>query len=86
MISDVFDVQPKSAPKARTKKEEKVYIEIDTRFDRPERPGRGGRGGRGGDRGRGDRPPRGRGGARGGRANGGQVVNVDDEKAFPSLS
>jgi len=80
----------KSAPKARTKKEEKVYLEIDARFERPDRGGRG-RGGRGGDRGgdRGDRSRggRGRGGARGGRQNnGGAAVNVDDQTAFPSLS
>ncbi|KDR85034.1 hypothetical protein GALMADRAFT_312933 [Galerina marginata CBS 339.88] len=81
----------KSAPKARTKKEEKVYLEIDARFERPDRGGRG-RGGRGGDRG-GDRGDRGRGGrargggARGGRPNNGAtVVNVDDQSAFPSLS
>ncbi|KAE9411092.1 hypothetical protein BT96DRAFT_969291 [Gymnopus androsaceus JB14] len=86
----------KSAPKARTKKEEKVYLEIDARFERPSRGGRGrgdgrgrgeGRGGGGGGRGaaRGDR----RGGPRGGGArqnNGAPTVNVDDETAFPSLS
>lgn len=80
--------QPKSAPKARTEKKEKVFIEIDARFDRPDRGGRGGGRGRGSDRGdRGARPPRGRGGGRGGRPNGSiPIVNVDDEKAFPSLS
>lgn len=83
MALNVSDLQAKSAPKARAKKEEKVYLEIDARFDRPERPGRGGRGGRGTDRGRGDRPGRGR---RGFGTNGSPVVNVDDEKAFPSLS
>lgn len=75
----------KSAPKARTKKEEKVYIEIDGRFDRPERGGRGR--GRGGDRGRG--AGRGRGAPRGaprGQQNGGSNLNVDDETAFPSLA
>lgn len=77
-----------AAPKARAKKEEKVYIEIDARFERPARGGRGGRGGdrgdRGGDRARG----RGRGGGRG-RANGNSAaptVDVDDQSAFPSLS
>lgn len=72
----------------RAEKKEKVFIEIDARF---ERPARGGRGGRGGDRGRGGRGGRGRGrGGTGGynNANGTQVppVNVDDENAFPSLS
>lgn len=70
----------------RAEKKEKVYIEIDARF---ERPSRGGRGGRGGDRGRG-RGGRGRGRGAGGynAANGTQapLVNVDDENAFPSLS
>jgi len=75
----------KTAPKARTKKDEKVFIEIEARFDRPDRGrGRGGRGGdRGGDRARGGN--RGRGGARGGRQPTGPV-NVDDQTAFPSLS
>lgn len=87
-------LQTKNAPKARsTKKEEKVYIEIDARFERPDRGGRGR--GRGGDRGgdRGDRrggPRGGRGGPRGGaaRQNGGAptTVDVDDQTAFPSLS
>lgn len=73
-----------NAPKAKPKKEEKVYLEIDARFERPQRGGRG----RGGDRGdRGSRGGRGRGGARG-RANGpsAPVVNVDDETAFPALA
>ncbi|KAJ3762877.1 hypothetical protein EV360DRAFT_34765 [Lentinula raphanica] len=76
-----------SAPKPRAKKEEKVFIEIDGRFDRPARGGRGrgeGRGGRGRGEGR-----RGGGGGRGGRQNNGSTqaaVNVDDEAAFPSLS
>ncbi|KAF5377474.1 hypothetical protein D9615_005364 [Tricholomella constricta] len=82
-----FVGKTKNAPKARTKKEEKVFLEIEARFERPDRGGRG-RGGRGGDRG-GDR-------ARGGRGRGGgirsprqataPVVNVDDQTAFPSLS
>ncbi|KAI9460960.1 hypothetical protein BJY52DRAFT_1261425 [Lactarius psammicola] len=74
----------KTATKVRTEKKEKVYIEIEARFDRP----RGGRG-RGGDRGRGGERGRGSGrggGTRGGRANGAAAVNVDDETAFPSLS
>ncbi|KAI0257635.1 hypothetical protein BJV78DRAFT_1272579 [Lactifluus subvellereus] len=71
----------KATSKARAEKKEKVYIEIDARFDRPSRGGRG-RGDRG-DRGRG----RGRGNPRGPRTNGGPtIVNVDDEAAFPSLS
>jgi len=80
-----FVGKSKSTPKARPKKEEKVYLEIDARFDRPER-GRGrGRGERGGDRGRGGRG--GRGGPRdGGRPNGATSINVDDQAAFPSLT
>ena len=81
-------VQSKSAPKARAKKEEKVYLEIDARFERPDRGGGRGRGrgdARGGDRARGTR---GRGAPRGGRqnGNGAPTVNVDDQTAFPSLS
>jgi plasminogen activator inhibitor 1 RNA-binding protein len=79
-----FVGKTKSAPKTRAKKEEKVFLEIDARFDRPDRGGRGrGRGDRGGERGR----------ARGGRGRGGRqstpstpVVDVDDQAAFPSLS
>lgn len=80
--------QSKNAPKPRVKKEEKVFLEIDARFERPDRGGRGrGRGGdRGGDRGDRGRGGRGRGGARGGRQNGTPAVNVDDQTAFPSLS
>jgi len=86
-----FVGKTKNAPKARAKKEEKVYLEIDARFERPDRGGRGrgrgDRGDRGGDRGE-RRGGRGRGGARGGRQNGGNTpaVNVDDQTAFPSLS
>ncbi|KAG5648029.1 hypothetical protein DXG03_007064 [Asterophora parasitica] len=83
-----FVGKTKSTPKARAKKEEKVFLEIEARFERPDRGGRG-RGGRGGDRG-GDRARgagRGRGGARAPRqANNAPVVNVDDQTAFPSLS
>ncbi|KAJ4486196.1 hypothetical protein J3R30DRAFT_3445207 [Lentinula aciculospora] len=74
-----------AAPKTRAKKEEKVFIEIEGRFERPARGSRGrgdGRGGRGRGEGR-------RGGARGGRQSNGPSqtsVNVDDEAAFPSLS
>jgi plasminogen activator inhibitor 1 RNA-binding protein len=85
-----FPSQSKSAPKARAKKEDKVYLDIEARFDRPDRGGRGrGRGDRGehrGDRGRGTRA---RGSAaRGGRQNGSNapVVNVDDQTDFPTLS
>lgn len=84
-------LQTKSAPKARTKKEEKVFIEIDARFERP----RGGRGGRGGDRGdrhgSGDRGDRGRGGRGRGRGRGANgttatpALDVDDQTAFPTL-
>ncbi|KAJ7631043.1 hypothetical protein FB45DRAFT_1058931 [Roridomyces roridus] len=90
-----FVGKSKAAPKARAKKEEKVFLEIDARFERPSRGGRGGarggddRGARGGGRG-GPRGGRGdRGGPRGGAArsaNNAPAVNVDDEKAFPSLS
>jgi len=87
-----FAGKGKSAPKARAKKEEKVYLEIDGRFERPARGGRGrgdGRG-RGEGRGRGARGVGGRGGPRGGagRQNGASqpTVNVDDQAAFPSLS
>jgi len=74
----------KAAPKTRAKKEEKVYLEIDARFERPSRGGRG----RGGDRSGGERGGRGtRGQRRGSRPNDGtSPVNVDDEVAFPSLS
>ncbi|KAJ7925832.1 hypothetical protein B0H13DRAFT_1862660 [Mycena leptocephala] len=82
-----FVGKSKAAPKARTKKEEKVFLEIEARFDRPRGGGRGrggddrgGRGARGGGRGRG--APRG-----GSRPAGNNVnVNVDDQTAFPSLS
>lgn len=88
-----FAGKTKAPPKARAKKEEKVVIEIDARFERPQRDGaRGGRGGDRGGRGRGERGGRGRGGPRGGageRPTGGRntarAVDVDDEKAFPSL-
>lgn len=73
-------LQSKSAPKARTEKKEKVYLEIDAHFERPTRGGRG-RGDRGEGRGRGR--SRGR-GDRGRGANG--SINVDDKTAFPSLS
>ncbi|PPR06893.1 hypothetical protein CVT24_011583 [Panaeolus cyanescens] len=84
---DLWKGATKSAPKSRTEKKEKVFLEIDARFERPDRGGRGrGRGGdRGGDRARGA----GRGRGRGGRQNGSSaapVVNVDDQTAFPSLS
>jgi len=82
-----FVGKSKSAPKPKAKKEERVFIEIDARFERPERGGRGrGRGGdRGGDRARGGRGA-GRGGARGGRQPNQAAVNVDDQAAFPSLA
>ncbi|KAF9229326.1 hypothetical protein BS17DRAFT_798904 [Gyrodon lividus] len=80
-----FTGKTKSAPKARTEKKEKVFIEIEARFERPSRGGRG----RGGDRGEGRaRGGRGRGGRGRGGANGtsAATVSVDDETAFPSLS
>jgi len=87
LIVLIFFLQGKAAPKQRAKKEEKVFIEIDGRFERPSTRGRG----RGGDRGgsdRGGRGARGGRGGRGGRANGASAPNisVDDETAFPSLS
>jgi len=90
--SEYFAAKVKSAPKARTKKDEKVFIEIEARFERPSRPGRGGRGGDrgGGERSRGERGRgrggRGRGGANGHSTPGASAINVDDETAFPSLS
>jgi len=56
--------QPKSAPKARTEKKEKVFIESMARFDRPDRGGRGGGGGRAAQatEATGSSTPRGRGG------------------------
>jgi plasminogen activator inhibitor 1 RNA-binding protein len=63
----------------RAEKKEKVYLEIDAHFDRPNRGGRGR-----GDRGRGrDRGGRGRRGTNGTQP---ATVNVEDETAFPSLS
>jgi len=67
--------------KAKAKKAEKEFIEIEARFERPSRGGRGR--GRGGD----ERRGRGRGGNRNtGRNAGTTDVNVADESAFPSLS
>ncbi|KAI9572931.1 hypothetical protein HD554DRAFT_1392808 [Boletus coccyginus] len=78
-----FSGKTKSAPKARVEKKEKVFLEIDVRFERPARGGRG-RGGDGGE-GRGRvSGGRGRGNRGRGAANG--TVNVEDESAFPSLS
>jgi len=92
-----FAGKTKAPPKPRTKKEEKVHIEIDARFPPPVRGG--GRGGRGGDRGdRGGRGgDRGNGGGRGARREGGdrrgggpgasrRDVDLDDQAAFPSLA
>jgi len=85
-----FVGKTKAAPKARAKKEEKVFLEIEARFDRPDRGrvrSRGDRGGDRGDRGRGGRGGRSRGGRGGGHNTTAAVtVNVDDEAAFPSLS
>ncbi|KAF7339430.1 HABP4-PAI-RBP1 domain-containing protein [Mycena sanguinolenta] len=93
LATDAAVLQTKAAPKARAKKEEKVFIEIDARFERPR--GGGGRG-RGGDdrRGRGGDDRRGRGGRgrdapRGGgrpAGNNAPSFSVDDTTAFPSLS
>ncbi|KAJ7225473.1 hypothetical protein GGX14DRAFT_539526 [Mycena pura] len=85
-----FVGKSRAAPKVRAKKEEKVFLEIDARFERPRGGGRGGRGGderggrarggRGHDRGRAAAP-------RGGRsAASAPTVDVGDERAFPSLS
>jgi len=76
-----FIGKTKATPKARAKKEEKVHIEIDARFERPSR---------GGGRGRGDRPPRGGRGYGPARVSSQTQqqpdVNVADQMAFPSLS
>lgn len=90
MSTNTFFHQTKSSvPKAKAKKEEKVFIEIDARFERPSRGGRGRGGDRGGDRG-GERGIRGRGRGGGGRGRGGNGPNapaaLDDETAFPSLA
>lgn len=90
-------LQTKAAPKAKAKKEEKVFIAIDAPpAQREGGRGRGGRGGRGGDRGGrgrggdrgGDRGGRGRGGDRNSAPRRGPAANVDvdDVSAFPSLS
>lgn len=74
--------QAKSAPKARPKKDEKVYIEIEPLSTRPDRPGRG----RG--RGRGDRARgsgRGRGAPRSPPQFNTPSLDVGDQTAFPSL-
>lgn len=76
-----FVGKTKATNKVRAEKKEKVYLEIDARFDRPNRGGRG-RGDRGG-RGR-DRGTRGRRGTNGTQPS--VTVNVEDENAFPSLS
>ena len=73
--------QNKSAPKVRTKKEEKIYLPIEARFERPSR----------GSRGRGERGGGERGGGRtrerGQRSNGAhRGLDVGDKTAFPSLS
>ncbi|KAK0465133.1 uncharacterized protein EV420DRAFT_1617867 [Desarmillaria tabescens] len=60
----------KPSAKARAKKEEKVYLEIDARFDRPAPRGGARQGG----------------GHNGNAPSVAPVVNVDDETAFPSLS
>lgn len=78
---DVYFVgKTKGTPKARTKKEEKVYLEINAHFERPSR-GRG-RGDRGGERG-----GRTRDRGHGQRSNGNthRALNVDNEADFPSL-
>ena len=87
-----FAGKAKSAAKPRAKKEEKVFLEFEARWNDPNRGGRGGRG-----RGGSDRPPRGasrargtpRGAPRGGRGGSGAAggnLKIDDESAFPSLS
>ncbi|TFK30482.1 hypothetical protein FA15DRAFT_662440 [Coprinopsis marcescibilis] len=80
-----FVGKAKSAPKLKSKKEDKVYLDFEGRFERPDRGGRGR--GRGGDRGE-RRGARGAGrGGRGQRQGGNaQTPNVDDQNAFPSLA
>jgi hypothetical protein len=76
-------LQGKSTHKSRTRKEEKIFLEINPQFGRSSRGGRSGRGGE-------DRLSRGDGGRSRGvpksRLNGAGPVNVDDESVFPSLS
>lgn len=84
LVTSHLRFQAKSAPKAKAKKEDKVFLEIDARFERPSSRGRGRGGDRGGDRGRGGER-RGRGG-RPPRQNGAPTPNVDDQNAFPSLA
>jgi len=80
---EYFAAKTKTNTKPRAEKKEKVFIEIEARFERPARGGRG----RGGDRGRGERGGRGRGGRGRGGANGiAASVDMDDQTAFPSLS
>ncbi|VDB99629.1 unnamed protein product [Peniophora sp. CBMAI 1063] len=87
---DAFFVgKQKAAPKAKAKKDDKVFLEIDARFERPQRGGFGGRGrGEGRGRGRGEgRGGRGRGEGRGrGSAPRQAAPTFDDQTAFPSLS
>jgi plasminogen activator inhibitor 1 RNA-binding protein len=80
-----FVGKTKGAPKTRTRKEEKVYLEIDARFERPNTRGGRGRGDRGGGEFRGGSTrDRGRSQRSNGNTYGG--LNVADETAFPSLS
>lgn len=88
--ADYFAGKGKTTKAPRAKKDEKVFLEIDARFERPSRGGDRGRGGRGGDRGdrRGGNNNR---GARGGQTRGparpaAAAVDVADEAAFPSLA
>ncbi|KAG6813257.1 hypothetical protein H0H92_012671 [Tricholoma furcatifolium] len=73
-----FVGKTKTVPKARAKKEEKQFIEIDARFERPDRGGRGR--GRGGDRGDRPRGGRGRGAARGSRSAPAPAINAQAQE------
>ncbi|CAO1624406.1 unnamed protein product [Sympodiomycopsis kandeliae] len=78
-----------NAQRQQKERKERQTLEIEQTFNTPPVASRGGRG-RGGPRegGRGRGEGRGRGGARGGRGRGGAGanVNLDDKRAFPTLS
>ncbi|CAO1632761.1 unnamed protein product [Parajaminaea phylloscopi] len=91
--SDEYFAASKTGGAARQReRKEKQLLEIEQQFNTPpvqQRGGRGGaRGGRGeSGRGRGEGRGRGgRGGARGARGAGSANVNLDDKRAFPTLS
>ena len=83
-LRSLTTIQTKGTPKARAKKEEKVFLEIDARFERPSNTRGRGRGERGGV----ERGSRTNYRGRGQRTNGNtpRALDVGDETAFPSLS